>query len=188
MLEIRERGDVQFFFRPSVQPAEADTFTLGVQSFFLILSPAGGALHRRLRIGKKRLPESPRERFWARIERIGSLQRVLGGSLESESYITKTRGVRYQPGARPIAQGTYELVRHDDHFHFRYEAEAFDLLDAPEEIQLAQSGNFRILWKASSARATWTQHGDLAQLDDEGAQVVLVGSRTDDDQSIEALA
>ena len=46
--EVLERGDVQFFFRPIVQAAEAETYELGVQSFFLILSPRRGH-HRRLR-------------------------------------------------------------------------------------------------------------------------------------------
>ena len=71
-----ERGDLQIFFRPSVQPAEAQVHALGVQSLYLLLSPAGRDLHRRVRIGKNRLPTSARERFWCRIERVGSLQRV----------------------------------------------------------------------------------------------------------------
>ena len=62
---VLESGDLQFFFQPSVQPAEAIEVKLGVQSFFAIMSPAGGE-HRRLRIGKKRMPATPRERFWAR--------------------------------------------------------------------------------------------------------------------------
>jgi hypothetical protein len=97
MVEVLEHGDIQFFFRPSVQAAEAPAgqdHALGVQSFFLILSPAGRRTHRRLRVGKKRMPAAPRERFWARVERVGSMQRVLGDVLEAETYSTKTRGER----------------------------------------------------------------------------------------------
>jgi hypothetical protein len=172
---ILERGDIQFFFVPSVQPLEAPEYRLGVQSLFAIMSPAGGA-HRRLRIGRKRLPSHPRDRFWARIERVGSLQRVLGDKLENEVYTTKTRGARYQPGARPIARGTYELVRHDDHTHFIYDVEPFGVDDAPDEIDLAPHGDHLVLFEnESGSRAVWTASGDVSRLDEEGFELVLTG-------------
>ena len=193
VIEVLERGDVQFFFRPMVQPVEADAFVLGVQSFFLILSPRRGH-HRRLRIGKKRMPSSRRERFWGRIERVGGMHRVLGAALEAETYATKTRGERYQPAARPIAQGTYELVLHheddkpdDAHVHFRWEAEPFGFEDAPEEIGLAESGDHLVLFKNDrGGRAVWTQKPRVADLDEEGAQIVIVGPSSSD--SVRAAA
>lgn len=57
MAHVLERGDVSFFWKPSVLPADAPPGTMttaGVQSFFLVLST--GDRHRRLRVGKKRLP------------------------------------------------------------------------------------------------------------------------------------
>jgi hypothetical protein len=177
MTDVVERGDIQFCFRPTVQPAQAETFVLGVQSFFAILSPAGRDLHRRLRIGKKRMPNAPKERFWARIERVGTLQRALGDTLESDTYVTKTRGERYQPAARPIASGTYAFVQHGDHVHLDYEVEPFAFEDAPEEVQLDPTGSHLVLFEADGAtRATWTHRGSVAQLDEEGAELVLVGS------------
>ena len=178
MEAVLEHGDVQFFFRPAVQPADAKgEVPLAVQSFFLILSPAGSRRHRRLRIGKKRMPARRRDRFWARIERVGSLQRVLGDELEPEVYSTKTRGERYQPGARPVGQGSYELVRHDDHVHLRYTVEPFDFVDAPDELKVADSGDHLILFEARPrARATWTHEGSISSLDEEGYEIVLVGA------------
>ena len=170
-----ECGDVQFFWTPSVQPADAIEVALGVQSLFAILSPKHGR-HRRLRIGKKRMPATARERFWARIERVGSLARVLGGKLEPEHYVTKTRGDRYQPAARPIAQGTYTIDRHGDHLHFRYDVEPFPFEDAPDDLQLPEHGDHLMLWKAGAdKRATWTPQGEPATLDEEGTQICLVG-------------
>ena len=172
---VLERGDIQFFFQPSVQPAEAAEYRLGVQSLFAILSPAGGE-HRRLRIGKKRLPSRPRDRFWARIERVGSLQRVLGDKLDAEIYTTKTRGTRFQPGARPIARGSYEFVRHEDHTHFVYDLEPFDFEDAPEELALPSHGDHLILFENErGTRPVWTAAGDVASLDREGYELVLAG-------------
>lgn len=175
-MSVLERGDLRFFWTPSVQPANAREVVLGVQSLFAILSPEHG-VHRRLRIGKKRMPSAPRERFWARIERVGSLQRVLGGKLEPEQYVTKTRGVRFQPAARPIAEGTYAFEQHRDHVHFRYDVEPLLFEDAPDDLQLATHGDHLVLWKADeSARATWSAAGDPSALDREGAQLVLVGA------------
>lgn len=172
---VLETGDLQFFFQPKAQAADAEQFELGVQSLFAILSPASG-VHRRLRIGRKRMPTSARERFWCRIERVGSLDRVLGGKLEAEYYSTKTRGERYQPAARPIAQGTYSLIGHDDHIHFTYEVEPFGFEDAPDELAVPAEGDHLMLFKAGpDAKATWSPRGSSDRLDREGEQLVLVG-------------
>lgn len=112
-----------FLYRPTVQAADAREVEPGVQSFFLVLAPAGRRLNRRVRVGKKRMPPA-RARFWARVERVGTLQQVLGDQLEDERYTTRTRGERFQPGARLIAQGAYAIVRHGDHCHFAYRVDA----------------------------------------------------------------
>lgn len=174
-MEVRERGDISFFFRPSVQPADALETTLGVQSFFLVLSPASRRQHRRVRIGKKRLPAASGERFWARVERVGSLQRVLGDQLEDEHYHTKTRGDRYQPGARPIARGSYAFLQHEDHTHLVYRIDLREE-ESPDELQVDDVGDYLVLFeRVPRTRATWTAQGDPALLDDEGAELVLVG-------------
>jgi hypothetical protein len=164
-----------------VQPAEADNVELGVQSLFAILSPEGGRDHRRLRIGRKRMPATPKDRFWAKIERVGTLQRVLGGKLEPDFYTTKTRGERYQPAARPIAHGSYELARHGDHTHLSYQVEPFAFEDAPDEIAVAESGSHVVLFEATAGKAKWTAQGQVSQLDEEGAELVLVGTCTADE-------
>jgi hypothetical protein len=174
MTEVLERGDISFFFRPAVQAADALETTLGVQSFFVVLS-AGRDRHRRVRIGRKRMPAPTGERFWARVERVGSLQRVLGGQLEAEQYTTKTRGERYQPGARPIAQGCYAFVRHDDHIHLVYRVDQIEP-DAPDEVRVPEAMSHIVLFeRVPRGRATWTTVGEPALLDEEGYELVLVG-------------
>jgi hypothetical protein len=174
MTVVLERGDISFFFRPAVQPVDAVETTLGVQSFFIVLSTADGT-HRRVRIGRKRMPAPTGERFWARVERVGSLQRVLADQLESEQYTTKTRGERYQPGARAIAQGCYAFVRHDDHVHLVYRVDQREP-DAPEEVQVPDAQSHIVLFeRVPRGRATWTIEGTPALLDEEGYELVLVG-------------
>ncbi len=96
-----------------------------------------------------------------------------------ESYSTKTRGERYQPAARPIAHGTYEIVKHDDHVHFCWEAEPFGFEDAPEELGLAESGDHLVLFK-NEGRAVWTFEPRIDELDEEGAQIVICGPTSSD--------
>jgi hypothetical protein len=187
--EIVERGDVLFFYRPTVQPADAVEVELGVQAFYVVLSPAGTRSHRRVRIGKKRMPapamndgEERRkaERFWARVERVGSFERVMGDQLADEVYTTKTRGERYQPGARPVAQGCYALVRHTDHVHFVYRVDREE--DAPEAVRVPAVGDSVLLFERAPSRdsnAIWTAEGDVRRLDQEGEELVFVG--VDDD-------
>ena len=189
MVEVLERGDISFFYRPRVQPADAPVTTPGVQSFFLVLSAAHG-IHRRVRVGRKRMPIAVRERLWARVERVGTLQRVLAAQLEPEEYTTKTRGERYQPGARPLGRGCYALARHDDHIHLAYRVDLFEP-DLPEDVAVPEAGSDIILFeRIPRGTATWTTEGHPRMLDDEGAELVLVGVAGDPehDLGIDVLA
>jgi len=182
MVQVLERGDVSLFYRPRVQPADAplgDTVTApGVQSFFLVLSTLHGT-HRRVRIGRKRLPVAAGERLWARVERVGSLQHVLADQLESEEYRTKTRGSRYQPGARPIGQGTYVFARHDDHVHLVYRIDHLED-EVPDEICVPDSANNLVLFeRVPRGGAVWTTDGGPSSLDEEGSEIVIVGGGGD---------
>ena len=176
MVEVLERGDISFFWKPSVMPADAlpGEVKPGVQSFFIVLS--SGGRHRRLRVGKKRLPAPTGERLWARIERTGSLARVLGDQVESERYVTKTRGERFQPGAEMIARGCYAFVQHDDHCHLVYRVDHTEP-GVPEEVRVPDAGSHIILFeRVPRTRATWTTVGTPAMLDEAGAECVLVGA------------
>ena len=187
VVRIVERGDISFFYRPVVQPAEALVLPSGVAAFFAVLSPAGGALHRRLRVGKKRMPTAARERFWARVERVGSLDRVLADQLESAHYHTKTRGDRYQPGARAIAQGIYAFVHHDDHHHLVYRVVHREPDEVPGDgdADVPDAASHLVLFeRVPRGRAVWTAEGDPTQLDDEGTEIVLVGGDDDPEREL----
>jgi hypothetical protein len=173
MVEVLERGDISFFWRPAVQPADALEPAPGVQSFFLVLSTGGR--HRRLRIGKKRMPVPSGERLWGRIERVGSLSHVLEDQLESERYTTKTRGDRFQPGAELIARGCYAFVRHDEHTHLVYRVDETE--DVPAEVRVPEAGSHIVLFeRVPPGRPLWSAAGEPALLDEEGAECVLVGA------------
>lgn len=189
MVEVLERGDVTFFIRPRVQDASTDAppppTIDGIQAFFMVLG--AGREHRRVRIGKKALPARRGQRFWAHVESVGTLERVLRYQLEGETYTTKTRGERYQPPARPIAQGEYALVVHDDHTHLVYRVDALDEL--ADELLPGTRGSFILLFKATHGRATWSTAGYAPDtLSTYDAQLVLVGAGEghDDEAAVHA--
>lgn len=180
--EVLERGDVCFFFRPAVQAADALVTELGVQSFFMVLSSESG-LHRRVRVGRKRMPNRG-ERLWARVERVGSMQRAIGDQMEDEVYSTKTRGERYQPAARAIGQGCYAFVRHGDHIHLAYRIEQFEP-DAPDPVRPLEAASPVVLFeKVPRGKATWTTVGEPVMLDEEGAEFVLVGDEEEPEREL----
>ena len=121
-----ERGRLTFAVRPRVQDLP------GIQRFLLLLAPDGGRTVRRIAIGKRRLPRKTlQEREWAYIDRVLPRSGDALADLGAHVYSTKTRGIRHQPAAYPIAEGTYELLAHGQHTHLTYkldDVEARDVL------------------------------------------------------------
>ena len=184
VVEVLERGDISFFWKPSVRAADAlvGEESAKVQSFFLVLS--SGNKHRRVRVGKKRLPAPTGERLWARVERTGSLARVIGDIVETEEYVTKTRGVRVQPGAEMIARGAYAFVQHDDHCHLVYRLDHTEG-GVPEEVRVPDAGSLIVLFeRVPRTKATWTTVGSPAMLDEAGAECVLVGANDEPEREL----
>ena len=96
------------------------------------------------------------------VVRVGTLQRVLADQLEAEEYTTKTRGTRYQPGARAIAEGCYAFVRHADHVHLVYRVDRVEP-DAPEEVRVPEAMSHIVLFERESPGS-----GGRSVLDDAG--------------------
>lgn len=110
-----ERGRIAFAIRPRVEGAP------GIQRFMFLLSPEGRDVHRRVVVGRKRMPEpGSNEREWAYVEKLGATRSEMLVDLAASTYTTKTRGVRHQPGARVIAQGHYAILEHAEHAHLTY--------------------------------------------------------------------
>src|SRR5467141_5125084 len=147
---LLEQGDLYFLYTPRVRrrlepPFEADERVAGprdVQRLHVVLSARGKQAYRRLLIGRKRMPETRRQRFWAEIERVCETPAELREDLGRFEYETKTRGPRVQPPSRPAGEGVYALARHGDHAHLAYRLE---LPRRPGEVQRA----LRILPEAS---------------------------------------
>ncbi|MDB4937905.1 MAG: hypothetical protein JWP87_4877 [Labilithrix sp.] len=110
-----EQGRITFVVRPRVEGAA------GFQRFVFLLSPDDRDVHRRVVVGRKRMPEpGANEREWAYVDKLGGRRAELLADLGPSTYMTKTRGVRHQPGARVIAQGHYAILEHEEHAHITY--------------------------------------------------------------------
>jgi hypothetical protein len=139
--EILEYGDIYFFYRPKVDSQEVKSID-DVRRFFMVTSPEERAtksdkekIHRQLYrlfvIGKKSLPEIRQsearssERYWARV----------GGIFEKPDELTKELlSDEFRKGdlARPVGEGKYAIVKHQNHAELAY------ILELPKEPGEAQ--------------------------------------------------
>lgn len=132
MTRALERGDVFFFYRPRVGVTEVRSLD-DVARFFFVLDPDANGRDRLVVVGRKRLPDPERhERVWALVAAVGARPPELRDDLGPRVYETKTRGLRFQPEARPVGEGRYVLADHDGHTHLAY---ALELPPQPGEAQ-----------------------------------------------------
>ncbi|HYG88358.1 MAG TPA: hypothetical protein VD978_19115 [Azospirillum sp.] len=203
-VEVVERGDIFFLYRPKVETEEAEGLS-DVQRFFLVLRPEGETPMRLMIIGRKHLPDiDTHERVWGFVEEVTDSPEVIQEELGREHYPTKTRGERHQPPARPAGEGVYAVVQTGRRLHLAYELE---LPDRPGEVQralnIAPQGSFAIsvknpeqgappgvgLGEEKEAHYPRRQQEefrgrrfateDVHLLDIKGAQLVLVGAHKD---------
>jgi hypothetical protein len=142
--EVIERGGIDILYRPRVEREEVDSLH-DVQRLLLLLCPDGRHETRVIAIGRKELSA----RFWGFVDIVDDPQYV-DATLDSYTYLTKTRGARHLPAARVAASGEYVISRHGSHTHL-----AFTTTPRPDrEIDVASEGNF-IVSVANPDPAVW---------------------------------
>lgn len=129
-VEILERGNIYFFYRPAVGE-DAPKSLVDVQRFHFVLSPEGRELFRMITVGKKRLPEpdDAGQRFWGFVEKVGQTSGEMVEELERGQM---RDGFGTKRSARPAGEGVYALARHGNHTHLLY---ALELPAEPDEVQ-----------------------------------------------------
>jgi hypothetical protein len=139
--EVLEYGDIYFFYRPKVGSSDVTSLD-DVRRFFMVIAPEETStksdnekthrqFYRLFVIGKKSLPEirtseaRSSERYWARV----------GGIFENPEDLTKELlSDEFRKGdlARPVGEGKYAIVGHQNHAELAY------ILELPEEPGEAQ--------------------------------------------------
>lgn len=149
-----ERGRIAFVMRPRVEAQP------GVQGFALVLSAERGGMHRRVAIGKKRMPApGSKEREWAFVDRVAETAKEAFGDLGPRTYATKTRGLRHQPAARIVARGRYAIIAHDDHTHLSYELDDGENDALQEVVEVRRAGS--IIVAVFNPVAKWSARATL---------------------------
>jgi hypothetical protein len=127
---ILEQGDIFFFYRPKVRSENVESIE-DIRRFFVVLAPESKSLYRLLVIGKKSLPEireseaRSSERYWARV----------GGIFDGPTQLTNellSKEFREGDMARPVGEGKYAIVDHNNH------TELALVLELPKELGEAQ--------------------------------------------------
>jgi hypothetical protein len=139
--EVLEYGDIYFFYRPKVGSPKVKSIG-DVRRFFMVTAPEETTtksyrekthrqLYRLFVIGKKSLPEirtseaRSSERYWVRV----------GGIFERPEELTKELlSDEFRKGdlARPVGEGKYAIVKHQNHAEIAY------ILELPKEPGEAQ--------------------------------------------------
>ncbi|HEX7746062.1 MAG TPA: hypothetical protein VF462_12465 [Micromonosporaceae bacterium] len=153
MSKVLEDGDIYFLYRPRVADEHVESLA-EVQRLLTVLRPwRPRARTRLLVVGRKQLPEiDERERFWAFVDAVVDRPEQLQDALQPRRYPTKTRGQRYQPPARPAAEGAYAITRHDDHTHLAYQLELPRRPGAPQrELHIEPEASYVVTVKNPQA-------------------------------------
>jgi hypothetical protein len=139
--KILEYGDIYFFYRPKVGSPNVKSID-DVRRFFMVTVPertttkndkekTNRLLYRLFVIGKKSLPEirtseaRSSERYWARVGGIFERLEDLTKELLSDEF-------RKGDAARPVGEGKYAIVSHQNHGELAY------ILELPKEPGEAQ--------------------------------------------------
>jgi hypothetical protein len=153
-VDVLERGNIYFFYRPKVD-VEIARGADDVQRLYMILSPRGKRVNRLIIVPEKRLPDvtyGGDRTYWAFVETVTDRADAVEDELDPETYVTRTRGERHRPAARPAGEGVYAIVRHGDHTHLAY---SLELPRRPGEVQQAlnilQEGSYIISVKNPEA-------------------------------------
>jgi hypothetical protein len=136
-----EQGDIYFFYRPK-KDAEQVKSIEDIRRFFMVTAAEqrqqeqqqeniSSQLYRLFVIGKKSLPEIRKsearasERYWARVGGIFTDPNELTKELFSDEF-------RKGDAARPVGEGKYAIVKHQNHAELAY------ILEMPKDPGEAQ--------------------------------------------------
>ncbi len=136
-MQLLERGDIYFFYRPKVSSADEEEDSSkaieDIQRFYIVLHPDKNNHYRLLVVGRKRLPETGKhEKHWSTVESVVQHPEQLLDALKKQNYSTKTRGERSAPEARACGEGVYCIVQAGRQTYLTYH---LTMPDQPGEVQ-----------------------------------------------------
>ncbi|UJR25012.1 hypothetical protein I4U23_006373 [Adineta vaga] len=115
-----EKGDIVFMYKPKLGVDEASSLD-DVQLFHVMLIPEdtndqgdSSSKTRLIKIGKKKLPTSGKDRFWAFIEKADDNLENVEENLEAQTYQTATVGTRTIKADRIAGKGKYIMAQPDE--------------------------------------------------------------------------
>jgi hypothetical protein len=134
-LELLEKGQIAFIYRPKVQLTEVNDFN-DVQRLYIELIPESStaAKDRLLIVGNKKLPSlHSHQPYYAIVDVVSESKGSIAEKLAPTDYETKTRGSRHVEGGRICGMGVYEIVKKDEQTHLAY------VLEWPQQLGEAQT-------------------------------------------------
>lgn len=129
-----ERGSIYFFYRPKVGGKKPEELH-DIEQMYMLLTPDEKKEFRLAVIGHKRLPapsKKGRRRFWGFVDMVTNDPEAMAEELKSPDLGEGLPASKRIPAARPVGEGVYRIIRHEDHTHLVY------ALEEPREPGVAQ--------------------------------------------------
>jgi hypothetical protein len=118
-IDVLESGKVYFFFRAEVE--EAAEKLEEAQRMFVVLVPDEPPRYRLLVIRRRSFSQdSEIDRTSGFVDTVSGEPKRVEVRLAPEAHQRKISGESHLPALRPIGEGVYRIIRHDDHTHFAY--------------------------------------------------------------------
>jgi hypothetical protein len=115
-VDTLEHGNIYFFFRPNAEKTAEKLDD--VQRMFVILSPEESQGYRLLIVAHSGLKKN-----FGFVDAVSDEPRNIEHRLAPEASPTEAGTESHFPALRPVAQGVYRIVRHEEHTHLVYALE-----------------------------------------------------------------
>lgn len=164
-IELLEQGDIYFFFKPKKDSDEMNSLD-DVARFYFVLQPQGKR-NRFIVMGGKQMPTitDGGKRSWGLIQKVGGR----GFYASKEGKVQKT-------SARPVGEGIYALVMHDDHIHLAYSLELPKRLgQVQKSLNIYREGNYIFIVKPKEGVNEIFEPAFPNNLEQEGSELLLIG-------------
>lgn len=168
-IELLEQGDIYFFYKPKKDVSHVTSIN-DISRFYFVLQPQIGP-NRFIVMGGKQMPTvtDGGKKTWGILQKVGG-----------RGFYTSKTGKVNKKSARPLGEGIYALVKHQDHVHLAYSLELPKRLgEVQKSLNIYRQGNYIFIIRPTEGVKNIFEPAFPTFLEQEGAEIMLIGVNSD---------